>query len=127
MSKLVKPKRSKILIVDDEPDIVIVLGEFLNKEGFTAFTAHTGHQGLEKMKNNEIDLVLLDISMPDMDGIETLKEMKKIKPQVNVIMITAYRDAEKVVQTFRQGAYDCIFKPVDFKYLRESMFSKLLE
>ncbi|OGS24658.1 MAG: hypothetical protein A2297_07645 [Elusimicrobia bacterium RIFOXYB2_FULL_48_7] len=122
-----KEKRSRILVVDDEPDIVIILGEFLSKEGFKVFTAHTGAQALEKVKNEQVHLVLLDIAMPGMDGIAALKEIKKLKPEMNVIMITAYRDAEKVVNAFRLGAFDCVFKPIDFKYLRNSIFAKLLE
>ncbi len=122
-----KQKRGRILVVDDEPDLVLVLGNFLSKEGFKVYTAHTGEQAIEKIKNNPIDLVLLDIAMTGMDGIETLNEIKKIKQDINVIMITAYRDAEKVVQAFRLGALDCIFKPFDFKYLREAIFAALLE
>ncbi|OGS22764.1 MAG: hypothetical protein A2252_10590 [Elusimicrobia bacterium RIFOXYA2_FULL_39_19] len=127
MSEKNASKKSIILVIDDEPDIVIVLGQYLAKEGFKVFTAHTGKQGIEKIKENEIDMVLLDIAMPVMDGIETLKNIKEIKPEMNVIMITAYHDADKVVQTFRLGAFDCIFKPIDFKYLRKSLFAKLLE
>jgi len=120
-------KRSSIMIVDDEPDILIVLGEFLSKEGFRVLTAKDGRQAIDKVKENGIDLILLDMAMPDMNGIETLREIKKIKPDVSVIMITAYRDAEKVVEAFRLGAYDCIFKPFDLKYLRQAVMVKLLE
>jgi len=120
-------KRSSIMIVDDEPDILIVLGEFLSKEGFRVLTAKDGRQAIDKVKENGIELILLDMAMPDMNGIETLREIKKIKPDVSVIMITAYRDAEKVVEAFRLGAYDCIFKPFDLKYLRQAVMVKLLE
>ena len=120
-------KKSSIMIVDDEPDILVVLGEYLGKEGFKVLTAKDGRQALEKVKDNKIDLILLDMAMPNMNGIETLKEIKKIKPEVSVIMITAYRDAEKVVEAFRLGAYDCIFKPFDLKYLRRAVMAKLLE
>ncbi|MFN3967177.1 MAG: response regulator [Endomicrobiia bacterium] len=122
-----KQKKGKILIVDDEPDLVLILGDFLSKEGFKVYTAHTGEQAIEKIRNNPIDLVLLDIAMPVMDGIEILKQIKKIKPDISVIMITAYKDAEKIVQAFRLGALDCIYKPFDFKYLRKSIFAALLE
>ena len=120
-------KKSSIMIVDDEPDILIVLGEFLSKEGFKVLTAKDGKQAIEKIKENKVDLVLLDMAMPNLNGIETLREMKKLKPDVSVIMITAYRDAEKVVEAFRLGAYDCIFKPFDLKYLRQAVMAKLLE
>lgn len=120
-------KKSGILVVDDEPDIVLVLGEFLAKEGFRVYTANRGEQAVEKVKEFPVDLVLLDLAMPGMDGIEALKKIKEIKPGINVIMITAYHDAEKVVSAFRMGAYDCIFKPFDLKYLRTAILAKLLE
>ncbi|MBN1823695.1 MAG: response regulator [Endomicrobiales bacterium] len=120
-------KKSSIMIVDDEPDILVVLGEFLAKEGFKVLTAKDGKQAVEKLKDQKIDLVLLDMAMPNMNGIETLKELRKVKPNLAVIMITAYRDAEKVVEAFRLGAYDCIFKPFDLKYLRQAVMAKLLE
>src|SRR3989339_188804 len=119
-------KKSSIMIVDDEPDILIVLGEFLSKEGFKVLTAKDGNQAIEKIAAHKVDLVLLDMAMPGLNGIETLRELKKIKPEVSVIMITAYRDAEKVVEAFRLGAYDCIFKPFDLKYLRQAVMVKLL-
>lgn len=120
-------KKSTILIVDDEPDILLVLGEFLSREGFRVVTAGDGEQGLEKVKEMPVDLVLLDMAMPKMNGIETLRALRKVKPEISVIMITAYRDAEKVVEAFRLGAYDCIFKPFDLKYLRQAVMAKLLE
>jgi DNA-binding NtrC family response regulator len=120
-------KKSKILIVDDEPDIVLVLGEFLAGEGFTVLTASNGAQAIEKIKEYPVDLAIMDVAMPTMNGIETLRQLKQIKPKLPVIMITAYRDAEKVVEAFRLGAFDCIFKPFDFKYLRTSITGSLLE
>jgi DNA-binding NtrC family response regulator len=120
-------KKSRILIVDDEADITLVLGEYLSNEGFTVLTSNSGEAALEKVKELPVELALLDIAMPKMSGIETLRELKRIKPDIEVIMITAYRDAEKVVEAFRLGAYDCIFKPFDLKYLRKSITAKLLE
>jgi DNA-binding NtrC family response regulator len=120
-------KKAQILVVDDEPDILLVLGEFLSNEGFRVLTAKNGRQALEKLKEFKVDLVLLDVAMPELNGIETLKEAKKLYPDISVIMITAYRDAEKVVEAFRLGAFDCIFKPFDLKYLRKSIMAKLVE
>lgn len=124
---MVNEKKSTILVVDDEPDILLVLGEFLSHEGFKILTAKDGSQCIDKVKEEHVDLLLLDMAMPGMNGIETLKEVRKIKPELAVIMITAYRDAEKVVEAFRLGAYDCIFKPFDLKYLRQAVMAKLLE
>jgi DNA-binding NtrC family response regulator len=122
-----REKKASILIVDDEPDILVVLGEYLSSEGFKVLTAKDGKQALEKLKQYPVDLILLDIAMPEMNGIDTLREAKKIKPDLPAIMITAYRDAEKVVEAFRLGAYDCIFKPFDLKYLRKAIMAKLVE
>lgn len=120
-------KKNSIMLVDDEPDILMVLGEFLSNEGFTVLTAKSGEQAIEKLKEMKVNLVLLDMAMPGMNGIETLRELRKIVPDLPVIMITAYRDAEKVVDAFRLGAFDCIFKPFDLKYLRQAVMAKLLE
>jgi DNA-binding NtrC family response regulator len=122
-----KSKKSTILCVDDEPDILIVLSEYLSNEGFNVLTADSGDAALEIIKTQKVNLVLLDMAMPKMNGIETLNEIKKIKTDVPAIMITAYRDAEKVVEAFRLGAFDCIFKPFDLKYLRKAIMAKLLE
>lgn len=118
--------QKNILIVDDEADILFLLGEFLSKEGFRVLTANSGANALDKLKEFQVDLVLLDVAMPEMSGLETLSRMKKFEACPPVIMITAYRDAEKVVEAFRNGAYDCIFKPFDLKYLRKSVLAKLL-
>lgn len=122
-------KKSTIMIVDDEPDILLVLSDFLRNEGFTVLTATNGKEALDVVNATQktIDLALLDMAMPQMNGIETLKELKKIRPEMSAIMITAYRDAEKVVEAFRLGAYDCIFKPFDLKYLRQAIMVRLME
>lgn len=120
-------KKSHILIADDEPDILLILGEFLSNEGFVVLTAKDGKQAVEKVKEFPVDLVLLDVAMPEMNGIDALREIKMIKPDLPAIMITAYRDAEKVVEAFRLGAYDCIFKPFDLKYLRKAILAQLME
>lgn len=121
------PKHRCIMVVDDEPDILLVLEEFLSREGFKVLTACNGQQAVKKAQEISVDLILLDMAMPVMNGIETLREIKKLKPGIPVVMITAYRDAEKVVEAFRLGAYDCIFKPFDLKYLRQAIVAKLME
>jgi DNA-binding NtrC family response regulator len=65
--------------------------------------------------------------MPEMNGVELLKKLKEINPKLEAIIITAYRDAEKVVEVFKAGAYDCIFKPFNLKYLRTAIMAKTLE
>jgi DNA-binding NtrC family response regulator len=121
------PMKSKIMIVDDDPDIILVLEQFLSHEGFTVISVSSGKKAIETMKENPVDLFLIDIAMPILSGADTLRELKKIDPNIQAIMITGYRDAEKVVECFRLGAYDCIFKPFDFDYLRTAIMAKLME
>ncbi len=120
-------KKTRILVVDDEPDVVVLISSFLAEEGFKVYTATRPSQALEHLKNYPIDLAIIDIAMHEMNGIELLKRMKEIKPDLEAIMITAYKDAEKVVEAFRLGAFDCIFKPFDLKYLRKAIMAKMLE
>ena len=121
-----KANGKKIIIVDDETDIVIVLTEFLKKEGFDVTSCSNGEDAIKQVASEDFDLMLLDISMPGMSGIEVLRDLHRSKPALAVIMITAFKDAEKVVECFRLGAFDCIFKPFDLKYLRKAILAKLL-
>ena len=107
-----------ILVVDDDASVRIVLGEFLAREGFDVQCASSGAEALEKIQNAPPDLVLLDMAMPGLNGLDTLKKLKAVRRRLPVMMITAYRDAEKVVDCFRWGASDCLFKPFDYAYLR---------
>ncbi|MFN3550752.1 MAG: response regulator [Endomicrobiia bacterium] len=120
-------KKTKILIVDDDPDINVLLSSYLAEEGFKVYTATRPSQAIELAKNYPVDLALIDLAMPEMNGIELLKKLKEINPNLEAIMITAYKDAEKVVEAFRTGAYDCIFKPFNLKYLRNAIMAKMLE
>jgi len=119
-------KQKSILVIDDESDVCEVLEQFLVSEGYKVYLAFNGEEGLKKYQERKPDGVLLDIALPGKNGIEVLKEIKRIDPEANVIMITAYRDAEKVVEAFRLGAYDCIFKPFDFDYLKKALMAKLI-
>ena len=119
-------KQKSILVIDDESDVCEILEQFLVQEGYRVYLAFNGDEGIKKYIERRPDGVLLDIALPRKNGIEILRELKKIDPDCNVIMITAYRDAEKVVEAFRLGAYDCIFKPFDFDYLRKALMAKLI-
>jgi DNA-binding response OmpR family regulator len=107
----------KVLIIDDERDIIEVLSHFIDGIGFRSVLALNGEEGIDVFKKENPDLVLLDIAMPGMDGLEVLRRLRHLNFDVPVIIITAYKDAEKVVEAFRLGAKDCIFKPFDFEYL----------
>ncbi|MEN8244650.1 MAG: sigma-54 dependent transcriptional regulator [Thermodesulfobacteriota bacterium] len=101
-----------ILIVDDEPSIRDSLGGLLSDEGFEILTAANGYEALKVMDKDSPDLVLLDIWMPGMDGIETLKEIKKSNPYIQVIIITGHGNVETAVKATKLGAFDLIQKPL---------------
>jgi two-component system, NtrC family, nitrogen regulation response regulator NtrX len=102
-----------ILIVDDEPSIVKSFSGLLTDEGFEVTTAGNGYEALQQIESNPPDLVLLDIWMPGIDGLETLKEIKKTNPHVHVIMVTGHGTIETAVQATKLGAYDFIEKPLN--------------
>jgi two-component system, NtrC family, nitrogen regulation response regulator NtrX len=101
-----------ILIVDDEPSILISLKGLLADEGFEVSTASNGYEALQQIETEAPDMVLLDIWMPGIDGIETLKEIKKTSAHIQVIMITGHGTIETAVQATKLGAFDFIEKPL---------------
>jgi len=101
-----------ILIVDDEPSILQSLGGLLSDEGFEVITAANGYEALKIIATESPDLVLLDIWMPGIDGIETLKEIKKDNPFIQVIIISGHGTIETAVKATKLGAFDVIEKPL---------------
>ena len=118
---------SKILIIEDEAAIRRVLTKILSEESTTYIVedAEDGIQGLEKIKNNDYDLVLCDIKMPKMDGVEVLEAVKKIKPEIPMVMISGHGDMETAIQTMRLGAFDYISKPPDLNRLLNTVRNAL--
>ncbi len=104
-----------ILIVDDEVSIVQTLSGLLTDEGFEVTSAGNGYEALQQIDTHTPDLVLLDIWMPGLDGLETLKEIKKNNPRIHVIMITGHGTIETAVQATKLGAFDFIEKPLSFE------------
>ncbi len=100
-----------ILVVDDEPNYQIVLSELLRDEGYEVFTADSGTAGLPIVRDTDLDLVLTDMKMPGMDGIEFLREIKKFNKELPVILITAYAEVEKAVEAMHLGAFTYLAKP----------------
>ena len=117
----------KILIIEDEAAIRRVLTKILSEESSTyqVEEAEDGVQALEKIKNNDYDLVLCDIKMPKMDGVELLEEVKKIKPEIPMVMISGHGDMETAIQTMRLGAFDYISKPPDLNRLLNTVRNAL--
>ena len=105
---------TRVLLVDDEKDFVEMLSLRLNEVGEKVTTAYSGKECLETLENKEIDVVILDIKMPGMDGMETLREIKKRFPLVEVIMLTGHGSTETAVEGMKLGAFDYLMKPADF-------------
>jgi two-component system, NtrC family, nitrogen regulation response regulator NtrX len=118
---------SKILIIEDEVAIRRVLTKILSEESVTyqVEDAEDGLQGLEKIKNNDYDLVLCDIKMPKMDGIELLEAVKKIKPEIPMVMISGHGDMETAIHSMKLGAFDYISKPPDLNRLLNTVRNAL--
>lgn len=117
----------KILIIEDESAIRRVLSKILSEENDTYVVeeAEDGLQGVEKIKNDDYDLVLCDIKMPKMDGVEVLEAVKKIKPEIPMVMISGHGDLETAVNTMRLGAFDYISKPPDLNRLLNTVRNAL--
>ena len=106
-----------VLIVDDEKNYPLILSAVLAEEGFKTSTANSGHKALEILEDIDIDLVLTDMKMPSMDGIELLGNIKEIDPDLPVIMMTAHGTVDKAVKAMQKGAYSYILKPFDNEQL----------
>ena len=118
---------SKILIIEDEAAIRRVLKKIISEENETYIVdeAEDGLEGLEMIKNNDFDLILCDIKMPKMDGVEVLVKAKTLKPEVPIVMISGHGDLDTAVNTMRLGAFDYISKPPDLNRLLNTVRNAL--
>jgi DNA-binding NtrC family response regulator len=110
-----------ILIVDDEEDFRITLVKRLQKRNMNVFGAESGSQALKMMNSMVFDVVVLDVKMPGMDGIETIREMKKKNPLTEVILLTGHASMESGIEGMKLGAFDYIMKPVNIDELLEKI------
>jgi two-component system response regulator AtoC len=106
-------KKKNILVVDDESAMRKNIKDILSIEGYNVFEAENGLEAINRLKSNDIDLVLLDFNMPQMDGIAVLYEIRKINSDLPVIMLTAYGTNERVIEAMKSGAYDYMEKPFE--------------
>ncbi len=112
---------TRVMIVDDEEDFVEMLKLRLEEAGERVTPAHSGIQCLNLLKEKEHDVIVLDIKMPGLDGIDTLREIKINFPLVEVIMLTGHGTTETAVQGMKLGAYDYLLKPADFEELQQKL------
>ncbi|MCK4766870.1 MAG: response regulator [Desulfobacula sp.] len=112
---------AKVLIVDDEKDFVEMFSLRLKEQGEKVSTAHSGKDALKVLENVAIDVVILDIRMPGMDGIDTLRQIKILHPIVEVILLTGHGSTETAVEGMKLGAFDYLMKPADFKDIKVKM------
>ena len=117
----------RILVVDDEVEVCNTLKKFLASKGYEVYTALDGKTAVSKTKEVRPHIVLLDIIMPGMSGIDTLKEIKKVDPSVGVIMVTALVDEELAKRALKLGAYEYITKPIDLNYLKTVVMVKMVD
>jgi len=110
--------RPFIMIVDDEVPFVETMTKRLQKRDLTVITAFSGEEALQKLAGNQnLDVVILDVKMPGLDGIETLRELKKTLPLAEVIMLTGHATVETAIEGMKLGAYDYLMKPCDIEQL----------
>src|SRR5512145_2961779 len=108
---------NKALIIDDESFTLELFEYELKAQGFEVTTASSGTQGVEALKKQDFDVILTDLNMPDISGIEMVKNSKSIRPFTEILVVTGDDSSEKAVEAIREGAFDYILKPVDFDKL----------
>lgn len=105
--------KKTIMVVDDEEKVCWAFEQFLNEEGYDVIIASNAQEAISKLKEENPDLVIMDVRMPGIDGIEALSEMKSIDPDTYVIIMTAYGDMQTAIRAMQAGAFDYIIKPID--------------
>ena len=106
-------EKMKMMLVDDEERFLSTTKKILSKKGIEVLTAMSGAEALEKLRSQNIHVVILDVKMPGMDGIETLKQIKRQFPLIEVIMLTGHATVESAVDGLKSGAADYLMKPID--------------
>jgi len=113
---------AKVLLVDDEREFVAILTQRLTKRNYSVAFAHSGKDAIAQLaEDKDIEVVLLDVKMPGLDGIDTLKLIKKKWPLVEVIMLTGHSTLDSAINAIKLGAYDFLLKPVEIEKLESKM------
>lgn len=120
-------EQARILVVDDEPEVRQLVADFLEAKGYQVSTAPGGAEALAAVAAEQPHLVLLDIMMPRMSGLEVLQRIRQVDQSVGIIMLTAVEDEVIAKEAMRKEAYDYITKPIDFGYLELAILTKLAQ
>ena len=115
----------RIRIVDDDGETLEFLESFFTNLGHETILCDNPEDGMKNLVVKQPDLVLLDIMIPGKDGLTLLKEMKELDKEVSIAMITAYKDANKVIEAFRMGAMDCLLKPFNLDYIINTVLPRV--
>src|SRR5215472_11148732 len=106
-----------ILVIDDEPNLPHQFARFLRKQGYEVYTAPDGESGLQELQRRTVDLVLLDVRLPGLSGLEVLTQLRKTEQDIPVVMLTAYGDVQTVIDAMKLGATDFLLKGFDLSGL----------
>ena len=112
-----------VLIVDDENDFREAVVRSLNVRGFASDAAASGEAAIEKVRVKDYDVIVLDLKMPGRDGVDTLKEIKRISPLAEVVLLTGHASVESSIDGIQSGAFDYLIKPLDFDVLLDKLHS----
>ncbi|HBC86885.1 MAG TPA: hypothetical protein DCZ94_08025 [Lentisphaeria bacterium] len=121
-----KQEQPTILVIDDDSHILSLLETYLSKKGVKTYTSSSAKEALGILRTSQIKLALVDICMPDVNGVDLLQQIQKITPSTHVIMITGLGDMEVAKKCMQLGAKDFITKPFDFEYLETSILAELI-
>jgi len=112
---------AKVLLVDDEEDFCDLLSERLGNRGMKVNTVNSGEDALSKVENESFDAIIVDFSMPGIDGLETLRRIKEKRPDLEIIMLTGHATVQNSIEAMKLGAEDLLEKPVDLQALIEKI------
>ncbi len=110
-----------VLIIDDEPEFIETLGQRMTSRGMNVTTSTSARKAIEVMEAKDFDVVVLDLQMSELDGLEALKIIKETKPEIQVILLTGHATVEKGIEAMKLGAMDLLEKPADLSVLTEKI------
>ena len=118
---------AQILVVDDEEAVRNILSRFFAKKEYKVLTADTSERAIAILEKEKVDAVLLDIHLPGLNGLDTLRKIRASWPDIPVVMISGQQDEDVAKTALEEGAFDYVVKPLDFDYLERTVYLKLVE